>query len=229
MPYEGGVASLCLSIQAEWCAWSCGAGVERAGNLDKTQPETGQTTHTTWLREIRAIGASASEAAQRLNDLRSWIRGALSHHVAEEAFELVDALSTALREIEEGQKAAVERYFEGPASSFFRRRFLTREEFYLVAAMAGPPTTAKRLGLSDFDDYDVFSMLCYQDNTRTCYIDPLAKSPSSRSGKVGLRLGAAPEELQVGGLRPEQHKFFAEFMPAVYGRFQGSSANAEDH
>jgi hypothetical protein len=107
---------------------------------------------------------------------------------------------------------------------------MTAEEFYVVAAIVGaPPMTAKQLGLSPVDDFELHSMLCCEHETRHVYINPELTPPEPlpepdedgvHQWTAGLRFGAAPEELRLSALRPEQREFFKKHLPDVYARLK---------
>ena len=80
--------------------------------------------------------------------------------------------------------------------------------------------TARELGLSSIDDdYEVYGMLCYEDNEWIGCIN-LHLAPRDRETEQhALRFGRSPEECRRRFLRPEQDAFFRKHLPDVYARF----------
>ena len=179
-----------------------------------------------WCEELRRISASVENAEASLRALHEWLwhtavaADALPRQLPQDAAALLHILQVELSRIREAERHAFERYAAGPAAKWAQGKMLTREEYYVVAAAAAPFVTAKQLGLSDVDDYDLFCLLCYEDDERLAYINPFEKPRDRRSGRVGMRIGRPPEELTATALRPEQHEFFAEHLPDVYARFR---------
>lgn len=175
-----------------------------------------------WCDELVAVRTQAEEAEAAAARLRDWLwRNVVAHDVLpralpEEVQACLQTLSDKLSAVKVAQQEAFERYLDGPAQKFFAGRRLSREEYYLVAAMAGPWATASQLGLLPFDDYALFELMYYEDDERRCYINPDLKFKPGRAGGFGK----PPELLKAVALRPEQHEFFAEFMPEVYRRFR---------
>jgi hypothetical protein len=102
---------------------------------------------------------------------------------------------------------------------FIKGMPLTREEYYLCRAMGVDFGTARELGLSCIDDYEVYGMLCYEDDKWIGYINVHLTSRDREAERQALRLGRSPEECRRRFLRPEQDAFFREHLPGVYARF----------
>jgi hypothetical protein len=179
-----------------------------------------------FFEKLRAIAASVEDAQRSLAVLDKWLwetivaRDVWPQELPAGAAAPLQQLESELAKIQEAQREAFEYYFAGLVQRWFKAKPLTREEYHLVAACVGSFMTAKQLGLSEIDDYDVYSLLCYEDDTCWCYIDPFARPRDPSSGTVGLRVGRPPEELKASALRPEQREFFARYFPEALARFQ---------
>jgi hypothetical protein len=83
--------------------------------------------------------------------------------------------------------------------------------------------TAREFGLSRVSDFEVFSMMCYEDERSWTHINPgLCAPPSWKPGgvrQVPTEFGRAPEECSLSRLRPEQLAFFERYLPHVLARF----------
>jgi hypothetical protein len=117
----------------------------------------------------------------------------------------------------------MDRYSMEPFNTYLEGRPLSREQSYVCRALGLDLGTAREVGLVDVDDYDVYRMLCYEDDRRWAYInihlvppEPIRLGPVTR---IRMRFGRAPEECRRRFLQPEQHDFFREHLPDVYARF----------
>jgi len=117
---------------------------------------------------------------------------------------------------------AFEKYSAAPSARLLSGYPLSREEYYSVAAVAGPVMTQARLGLSDLEDYQVFCFMCYEDADWRGYINPALEPRDPQSRLIGARFGRPPEECYENALRADQREFFQERLPAVYKRFKRS-------
>ena len=178
-----------------------------------------------WFEELRRIEASVQNAERALRALCDSLGAGVLHDISPRASPkgaatAIERLVAELAAIRDAQRQALERYCLEPAEKWYRGQLLTREEYYLFAASVECFMTAKQLGLSQMDDYDVFCLMCYEDDDCRCYINPFEWPRDSSSGKVGLRIGRPPEELRADALRSEQREFFARYLPEVYPRFR---------
>ena len=136
------------------------------------------------------------------------------------------SLSKQLDEIQKAAKKIHQITCGSPAEKFLAGKHMTEPEYYFSRAHGCDLYTAKGLGLSPVDDYEVFTHCCYNDDEMFCYINPAEKPPVREVGKetgmeiVRIRIGRSPEELQAKYLRPEQHQFFEKFLPDVLKRFK---------
>jgi hypothetical protein len=178
-----------------------------------------------WCEELERISASVDRAEEALRELYDWASRGVGKDVWPRELEASVAaplkrLTTEIEQIRQAERAAFDRYAAMPASKWYRGHSLTHEEYHLFVAHTGPFATAKSLGLFELDDYDVFRLMCYEDEDSYCYINPFEQARDHTPGKVGRRIGRPPEELNVTALRPEQHEFFARYLPEVYARFR---------
>jgi hypothetical protein len=174
-------------------------------------------TTKSWCEEISSI-LDAVERAERA------LRGRLSRAVPEDDRSLLRALHADLAECRQSAEQAMDRYSMEPFNTYLEGRPLSREQYYVCRARGLDLGTAREVGLVDVDDYDVYRMLCYEDEKSWTYINiHLAPREPIRPGQVtriGMRFGSAPEECRRRFLRPEQHDFFRDRLPDVYERFR---------
>jgi hypothetical protein len=176
------------------------------------------TTMTTpkWCAEIRDILSAIERAERALRDLSPRELPGVDRS-------LLTALHAELENCRRSADQAFARYSSGPSAKVVAGQPLSREQYYLCRAMGADFGTAREVGLFSLDDYDVFRMLCYEDDERWAYINiHLAPPGPVRPGQVTrrrARFGSAPEECRRRFLRPEQHDFFREHLPDVYDRF----------
>jgi hypothetical protein len=105
---------------------------------------------------------------------------------------------------------------------------LTRAEFHLFIALHPEILnfTNKFLGLSDFDDYEVFDHCCYEGENKSGYIDPDRHPDPPLQGTERILKARypgptmAPEDIFWNRLRPEQQSFFEHHLPKVAIRFK---------
>src|SRR5262249_4305371 len=96
---------------------------------------------------------------------------------------------------------------------------LTREEYYLCRAMGLDFGTAREGGLAVLDDYEVYRMLCYEDEAWRGYINIYLEPRASSPTPLAVRFGRSPAECRRSCLRSDQAAFFREHLPSVYQRF----------
>ena len=115
----------------------------------------------------------------------------------------------------------------------------SRSEYHLLAQLGQLPrhmiVTAKDLGVSPVDDYEAFAAMFYEDDDQYTVINPSLKpvvwetGPNgTRSARISLRHGSAPEELWERYLRPEQRELFREYLPELYARFRRTEGPSDE-
>ncbi len=181
--------------------------------------------NTDWAKEIRDIDSAIDQADQALRDVTDWI---WAHVVASDVWPRtlpesvashLDTLHGQLNQIRRAADKAFSRLSSEPSSKAIAGLPLTREEYYLCRAMGADFGTAKEVGLIGFDDYEIYQMLCYEEDSRRCYIDVHLAPRDPQSTRPAVRGQRSPEECRRRCLRPEQHGFFREHLPGVYERF----------
>ena len=120
--------------------------------------------------------------------------------------------------------------------SFLGGKRLNREQFYMLLATGCVEWTNKTVGLSDFDDFELFELLRYEAKGQSGYIylapdidyvpdveqDDWAFTFMARTYRRAI---FAPETIQWSSLSAQQRSFFEEYLPEVVGRFiQAESA-----
>jgi hypothetical protein len=113
-----------------------------------------------------------------------------------------------------------------------RGRRLDREQFHLLCSLEALDYSSKTVGLSEYDDFEVYEHFCYEDGERTAYIDPApaaAMDSECSAGTVGtkVRVGGpviAPEDIDWQRLRTEQRAFFERYLPDIAKRFKRSAS-----
>lgn len=112
---------------------------------------------------------------------------------------------------------------------------LTEQEYHLLQA-AGPVfPTAKGLGISPMDDYEIYRQCVYEDHEKVCFLDPNAKPDSrndvlvgdNRRTRVRIRSVLSPEECQLAHFRLDQKEFWAKHRPDVLARCIGATSGAK--
>jgi len=188
---------------------------------------------TEWLEALRVAKRSFDSAEKALNEIVGWIyQNVVGHDVLPRQFPpdleahfcvLHDALRvsrSSVAEIEESLDTALLDCLGG--------RRLTKEQFHLLMALNCLKFTNKSIGLSNFEDYEVFEKFCYEDGDGySHYISPGVKplSPPVVDGHTTIiegRLGPdkAPEDIPWERLKPEQRSFFEKYLPEIAARFK---------
>lgn len=107
---------------------------------------------------------------------------------------------------------------------------LDREQFYVLLATECVEWTNKNVGLSDFDDYELFDLLRYEDRDKCGYIylasdiddlpdiapDDWALGFLSRTYRRAI---IPPEDIEWNRLSPRQRSFFEKYLPDAVARF----------
>ena len=114
--------------------------------------------------------------------------------------------------------------------SFLGGKKLNREEFYILLATECVEWTNKTVGLSDFDDFELFELLRYEGEGESGYIylapdiddlpdadpDDWALGFLSRTYRKAI---IAPEAIQWSTLSTRQRAFFENYLPDAVRRF----------
>jgi hypothetical protein len=179
-----------------------------------------------WVGEFSVIRAAAQNARNSVAALEWWLwdnvvgSDVLPREMPEPVRRSLQQLHLNIEQIYQLSADADEHLRLVPIHKLIRGLPLTREQYYRLATMGILEGTAKALGIDDVDDYDAFQMLCYEDERLYTYINPDAPLRQQRDTRAGVRFGRPPEELRLGALRPEQHDFFAKYLPDILARFQ---------
>jgi hypothetical protein len=196
-----------------------------------------------FMDEMHAVRSNSETMQQALTELVHWIyedvvgHDVLPRELPSEIAPVVYLLQRLAFETGESADAAVQRYSATPFHRAMAGRALSREEFHMVASQVETFWSNRTVGLGAFDDYEVFSLMCYEDNKRWAYINPQLSPPeppaeSGHSGRelgVQHRMGISPEEVAVCNLRSEQVEFFRRFLPDVYVRFRGGASQLDSN
>jgi len=136
--------------------------------------------------------------------------------------ESLHQLDKNLLSLENISKDLFNRLSSDPVGKYMMGKSLTQEEYYILKAINIPIWDASVISDIGLNDYEVFQMFCYEDEERSCYINPGIK-PSTHSPATGeileLEIGCAPEDLDINSLRLEQREFFKTYFPFVYKQF----------
>jgi len=180
-------------------------------------------------QEIQSIGESVNKAHNAMGEITQWLyRNVVGNDVLpREMPEPLNANLAALAEELDAVRRAAENassYFAPGPLALLHGLPLSRAEYFIYQARGMEFGTAREVGLSRFDDYYVYQMLCYQDEESRGYINvnltPIDPNSSTDGVRVvGMRFGRAPEECRRRHLRPEQEHFFRQYLPTVYVRF----------
>jgi hypothetical protein len=114
--------------------------------------------------------------------------------------------------------------------SFLAGRRLDRQQFYILLATECIEWTNKTVGLSDFDDFELFDLLRYEAKGQSGYIylapdiddlpdvepDDWTLAFMTRTYRRAI---IAPEAIQWSDLSLRQRSFFEKYLPEVVGRF----------
>ena len=114
--------------------------------------------------------------------------------------------------------------------SFLGGKRLDREQFYILLATGCVEWTNKTVGLSAFDDFELFELLRYEAKGQSGYIylapdiDDLPDVDSDDwtlafMTRTYRRAILPPETIQWSSLSPRQRSFFKKYLPEVVGRF----------
>jgi len=114
--------------------------------------------------------------------------------------------------------------------SFLSGKRLDRQQFYILLATECVEWTNQTVGLSDFDDFELFELLRYEAAGQSGYIylapdinympdvgpDDWTLAFMSRTYRRAI---IAPEAIQWSNLSQRQRSFFETYLPDTVGRF----------
>ena len=178
-----------------------------------------------WGDQLRHLVDAADQASAALRDVGAWAcenvvaSDVLPRQMPEPLVSHLTTLERGLGTIRELAGALVGRLCSGPSVKLLAGRPLSREEYYLCRAMGVDFGGAQELGLAEFADYEVYRLLCYEDDQRVSYINIHLAPRGPQQQRVGAQFGRPPEECRRRYLRPEQLAFFRDRLPEVYRRF----------
>ena len=177
------------------------------------------------IADVKRVRVRSREAESTIDRLREWLwKSTVAHDVlprklSDDLEAILTQLAEQLWDVRLGAEEACARLQGLPLERMLSGLRLTREEYHLLSAQElFSEGTSKALGLSPYDDFEAFSMLCYEDERRIAYINPEEKP--LKPGVVRVRSGISPEEVHTKALRPEQKEFFERYLPDVYRRFK---------
>lgn len=179
----------------------------------------------TWTDQLRDLIGAADRAADAARDIKAWASqeamgsDKLPLEMPETLSSRLTAIERDLGEIGELAGALFARLSVDPSGKLLAGRPLSREQYYLVRALGVDFGGAQEVGLTDLSDYEVYRMLCYEDDQRFSYINVHRSPRDPPSKRVGARFGMSPEECRRRYLRPEQVTFFRDRCPEIYQRF----------
>jgi hypothetical protein len=177
-----------------------------------------------WSENIKSNLNELEEVKRNFDLLRTWLMNNLSakdeqpSRLPEQVSEFIGKISKAIISMQKGEKDLFNRLSSEPVGKYASGAKLNREEFYLLKAMDVPLIDPKDCNLSNWDDFDFFNLLTYEDEQRRGYINPIPLKYEIR--KANIKFGIPPENLKLSALRQEQHDFFSKYLPAVYARFK---------
>ena len=188
-----------------------------------------------WGESIQAVNQHLGTAVDELGDLITWFRRDIEgqNKLPEETLEQVrnslGTLSDALQQLA-GPVTGVADAHSRALLRFLGGNRLNREEFYILLATESVEWTNKTVGLSDFDDYELFDLLRYEGESQSGYIylasdiDDLPEAePDDWSleflSRTYRKAIIAPEAIQWSTLTADQRSFFEKYLPDTVRRF----------
>lgn len=111
-----------------------------------------------------------------------------------------------------------ERLYYSPIEKLIEGQILTEEEYYLLASVGMSLFTAKQFELSDFNDFEIFSLMHLENGG---YINPGEHPLPEGVGKFSF--GVIPENIELNKLSEIQIDFFKTNLPEVYQRFKSQT------
>jgi hypothetical protein len=188
-----------------------------------------------WGQSCQAANQSLRTAVDAMGDLitcfqrdidgRSRISTETARQMGDSLIELSDSLqklTASIGGVADAQSRALLNFLGG--------RRLDREQFYILLATECVEWTNQTVGLSDFDDFELFDLLRYEANGQSGYIylapdidhlpdvepDDWTLAFMSRTYRRAI---IAPEAIQWSNLTPRQRSFFEKYLPDTVGRF----------
>ncbi|HEX7114915.1 MAG TPA: hypothetical protein VF193_07270 [Steroidobacter sp.] len=178
-----------------------------------------------WADQLRDLIGAAERASAAVRYIRAWVwenvvAGDVVPRVMPEPLEShLTGLEHDLGGIGELARALFGRLSSDPSGKLLAGWPLSREEYYLVRALGVDFGGARELGLTDLADYEVYRMLCYEDDDQWSYINVHLRPREREPRRIGARFGRPPEECRRRALRSEQVTFFRDRLPEIYKRF----------
>ena len=192
-----------------------------------------------WGETVQSADVVAGIAVDELSNLITWFKtdiektGKLPPDAVQKVGASLSILSQSLEQLTASisRVAAAQRF---AVLSFLGGERLDREQFYILLMSEIIEWSNKNLGLSDFDDFELFDLLRFEDGDRKGYIylgddinDPIEEDPDDIFGNVMANTYRArifaPEELRWGALSQEQQEFFVKHLPDAVLRFKRDS------
>ncbi|MBU2677652.1 MAG: hypothetical protein KJP16_11250 [Gammaproteobacteria bacterium] len=188
-----------------------------------------------WGQSCQAADQSLRSAVDAMGDLitcfnrdingKSRITQRTVKQMARSLNELSDSLETltvSVSGVADAQSSAI--------LSFLAGNRLDREQFYVLLATECVEWTNKNVGLSDFDDFELFDLLRHEANGQSGYIylapdiddlpdvdpDDWTLGFLSRTYRKAI---IPPGAIEWTCLSPRQRTFFQKYLPQVVGRF----------
>lgn len=133
--------------------------------------------NTDWVTEVRDILSAIDQADRALRDVTHWIWANVvaddvwPRTLPESVASHLDMLRGQLDQIRRAADEAFSRLSSEPSRKALLGLPMTREEYYLCRAIGVDFGTAQEVGLVGFNDYEIYQMLCYEDDSRRCYIN----------------------------------------------------------
>ena len=190
----------------------------------------------TWGDSVKSASQSAATAVDELGDIITWFSRDIqsSSTVPQATISRVGAslalLSESIAQVTESinKVADAERH---ATLAFLAGQRLTREQFYILLASECLEWTNKALGLSEFEDFELFEMLRYEGDDRQGYIylaEDIDDLPDIGMDDWFLEIVSStyrkaiipPEDIQWNALAPDQRAFFQRHLPDAAKRFR---------
>jgi hypothetical protein len=188
-----------------------------------------------WGESVQSATKSIGSAVDELGDLIQFFNRNIAcaetlpnEHISQISTSLV-ALQQSLQQAAESLGPIAD--LQGLATlTFLAGKKLNREQFYFLLMSESLEWTNKNLGLSDFEDFELFDLLRYEGSQRQGYIylaEDIDDLPDIGADDWFLKLVSStyrkaiipPEEIRWSKLQPEQRGFFTRYLPKIVGRF----------
>ena len=188
-----------------------------------------------WGQSCQAANQSLRTAIDAMDDLMTCFqrdidgRSRISSETTMQLGDSLYALNDALQKLTASVGGVADAHSRA-LLSFLGGKRLDREQFYILLATGCIEWTNKTVGLSDFDDFELFDLLRYEAKGQSGYIylapdidyvpdvepDDWAFTFMARTYRKAI---FAPETIQWSSLSPRQRSFFEKHLPEVVGRF----------